>query len=191
MSSRSARFTQADVARCIRAAQQCGAHQVLILPDGTIEIKLGPEETAGSKWDDKPRPERRSWGERLEATRSAPNPENPLVVAYERLLRGEISWDELPPGKYPSGMRVYADGEWEAIVRSRPLGKLERAALASYFDADGKSDFYAGGPATNEKLDARGFIEASAPKKDGYAPFYRITEAGKTEWLRLTSGSDG
>jgi hypothetical protein len=43
----------------------------------------------------------------------------------------------LMPGEYPSGMRVYADGEWEAIVRSRPLGKLERTSLGAYFEADG------------------------------------------------------
>jgi hypothetical protein len=40
MTRKAARFTQADVTRCIRAAQQCGADHVLIRPDGTIEIKL-------------------------------------------------------------------------------------------------------------------------------------------------------
>jgi hypothetical protein len=38
MSRTPARITQADVARAIRAAQQCGAGQVRILADGTITI---------------------------------------------------------------------------------------------------------------------------------------------------------
>jgi hypothetical protein len=38
MSRRPARVTQADVARAIRAAQQCGAGEVRVLPDGTIAI---------------------------------------------------------------------------------------------------------------------------------------------------------
>jgi hypothetical protein len=37
-----ARITQADVARAIRAAQQCGAGQVRILADGTIQIDVQP-----------------------------------------------------------------------------------------------------------------------------------------------------
>jgi hypothetical protein len=40
-----ARFTQADVARAIRAAKQTGAGAVLILTDGTIRIEL----TEGAK----------------------------------------------------------------------------------------------------------------------------------------------
>lgn len=94
---------------------------------------------------------------------------DPLAAAYERLDRDEISLDQLPPGKYPNGMRVYADGEWEAIARSRPLGKLERANLAAYFKADGKPD-HIGGIATNEKLEARGFIEIASPPRDGRLP---------------------
>jgi hypothetical protein len=42
MSYRPARITQADVARAIRAAQQCGAGQVKVLPDGTITIDPQP-----------------------------------------------------------------------------------------------------------------------------------------------------
>jgi hypothetical protein len=38
MSRTPARITQADVARAIRAAQQCGAGSVRIMPDGTILI---------------------------------------------------------------------------------------------------------------------------------------------------------
>ncbi len=42
MSRTPARITQADVARAIRAAQQCGAGQVRILADGTITIDPQP-----------------------------------------------------------------------------------------------------------------------------------------------------
>jgi hypothetical protein len=35
--SRTARFTQADVARTIRAAKQAGAGTVELLPDGTVK----------------------------------------------------------------------------------------------------------------------------------------------------------
>jgi hypothetical protein len=40
MSRTCARFTQADVARSIRAAKQAGAGAVELLPDGTIKIIL-------------------------------------------------------------------------------------------------------------------------------------------------------
>jgi hypothetical protein len=40
MSRRPALITQADVARAIRAAKQCGAQAVEVCPDGTIRISL-------------------------------------------------------------------------------------------------------------------------------------------------------
>jgi hypothetical protein len=48
MSRTPARFTQADVARSIRAAKQAGAGSVRLLTDGTIRIDLQPE-PAGDK----------------------------------------------------------------------------------------------------------------------------------------------
>jgi hypothetical protein len=39
-----AKFTQADVARSIRAAKQAGAISVELLPDGTIHISLTAED---------------------------------------------------------------------------------------------------------------------------------------------------
>ena len=44
MSRTAARFTQADVARTIRAAKQAGAGAVELLPDGTIRIRLDRSE---------------------------------------------------------------------------------------------------------------------------------------------------
>ena len=46
MSRTPARVTQADVARAIRAAQQCGAGQVRIMRDGTITIEPQPGKRA-------------------------------------------------------------------------------------------------------------------------------------------------
>lgn len=45
MSRTPARFTQADVARSIRAAKQAGAVAVELRPDGTIRIALSGEKT--------------------------------------------------------------------------------------------------------------------------------------------------
>jgi hypothetical protein len=44
MSRIPARFTQADIARTIRAAKQTGAGAVELLPDGTIRICLDGSE---------------------------------------------------------------------------------------------------------------------------------------------------
>ena len=41
-----AKFTQADVARSIRAAKQAGAGAVRLMPDGTIRIDLQAETVA-------------------------------------------------------------------------------------------------------------------------------------------------
>lgn len=50
MSRTPARFTQADVARSIRAAKQAGAGRVELRPDGTIVIHTDDAE------DDRPAP---------------------------------------------------------------------------------------------------------------------------------------
>jgi len=38
-----ARITQADIARAVRAAKQAGADYVEVRPDGTILVKLSPD----------------------------------------------------------------------------------------------------------------------------------------------------
>jgi hypothetical protein len=43
MSRHPARITQADVARAVRAAKQAGADHVEVRPDGTILVKLSPD----------------------------------------------------------------------------------------------------------------------------------------------------
>lgn len=49
MSRTAARITQADVARALRAARQCGAGKVRILPDGTITIDPQPSKERESQ----------------------------------------------------------------------------------------------------------------------------------------------
>jgi hypothetical protein len=45
MSRRPATFTQADVARAIRAAKQEGAAEVEVRPDGGIVVRMVPSST--------------------------------------------------------------------------------------------------------------------------------------------------
>jgi len=52
MSRTPARFTQADVARAIRAAKQAGAADIIVAPDGSIIIKLSPSPPATKALDE-------------------------------------------------------------------------------------------------------------------------------------------
>jgi hypothetical protein len=52
MSRTPARFTQADVARTIRAAKQAGAGGVEVRPDGTIFVHLSPSHDGGKLTDE-------------------------------------------------------------------------------------------------------------------------------------------
>jgi len=49
MSRTPAKFTQADVARAIRAAKQAGASVVELRPNGVISVALGPVHTSDSE----------------------------------------------------------------------------------------------------------------------------------------------
>jgi hypothetical protein len=96
--------------------------------------------------------------------------------------------DQLPPGRYPNGMRVYAEGEWEAEVRASPLQKRERIALEAYVKAKGKLGYVKGGGLlTTERLAIRGYVEIVQHRPNGRVPYYGITRAGEAEWLRLSS----
>lgn len=52
MSRRPATFTQADIKRAIKAAQQSGAGAVEVLRDGRIRIDLSPQSTVGRVEDE-------------------------------------------------------------------------------------------------------------------------------------------
>lgn len=56
MGRRPSKFTQADVARAIRAAKREGAPAVEIKPDGTILVALSPTHT--EREETPPKPER-------------------------------------------------------------------------------------------------------------------------------------
>jgi hypothetical protein len=47
-----ARFTQADIARAIRAAKQAGAADIIVRPDGSITIKLFPSSPSAKNLDE-------------------------------------------------------------------------------------------------------------------------------------------
>lgn len=84
-------------------------------------------------------------------------------------------------------MRVYADGEWEALVRASQMGKRELAALEAYFKAKGTIGYVkGGGPGTTERLVARGYVEVIQRRDDERVPYYGITPAGEAEWRRIT-----
>jgi predicted DNA-binding transcriptional regulator AlpA len=107
--------------------------------------------------------------------------------AYERFLKREINFSDLPPGRYPDG-RVYAEGEWEELVRKSPLTKLERLALGGYVRAKGTLGYVKGaGPATNERLETRGFISIVKERGKDREPYRGVTPAGEAEWCRLDS----
>ncbi|MBP1092974.1 hypothetical protein [Bradyrhizobium diazoefficiens] len=153
-----------------------------ILPDGTICIDPYPAEDAAVP----AAAPRRRFGERL--AQRASESTDPLALALEQWKRGEITWEQLPPGRYPDGMRVYAKGEWEAEVLASPLQKRERTALEAYFKAKGTIGYVKGGGImTTERLAVRGYVEIIQTRPDGRVPYYGITPAGEAEWLRLAS----
>lgn len=111
---------------------------------------------------------------------------DPLAAAYERFMRGEIKFDQLPPGQY-GGMRIYADGEWEALVRKRPLGLNEKRGLSGFYaKLDEPSSVINGcGPKTIERLIARGYVASVDPDPDAYLPTCKITPEGEAAWLAI------
>lgn len=75
MSRRSATFTQADIARAIRAAKQAGAESVEVRPDGAIVVLLKsapmvPADDPFTRWERQYESEKASGrGERHQAAR--------------------------------------------------------------------------------------------------------------------------
>ena len=85
--------------------------------------------------------------------------------------------------------KFYKEGEWEALICSRPLGIREKRAPEGYFLGKGntKLDVNGAGPETIERLVARGFIEFVAERGEGRVPYYGITTAGEAAWQALNS----
>jgi predicted DNA-binding transcriptional regulator AlpA len=115
----------------------------------------------------------------------------------DRLLAGQKAIDEkwCPPEyeKYRGEdwfktAKFYKEGEWEALIRSRPLGIREKRALEGYFCGKGQSkvEVNGAGPGTIDRLVARGFIEVVAERGEGRMPYYGITPAGEIAWQALS-----
>jgi hypothetical protein len=197
MTKRAVRFTQADVARCIRAAQQCGADQVLILPDGTIKIKLGRDEETHledpteSKWADRPaEPPRRRIGDRIgggaDQSEARPRPDN----GPRRRTKGgwgfhvKIDDPKVIESYRAAGLEVYEDGEVEELIRGSAMGKRETAALGGFFRARGEPTSVKGaGLQITRRLVIRGYIESH-----GNDDKHRITPNGEAAWLAIANG---
>ena len=94
-----------------------------------------------------------------------------------------------PLDRMPPAVRKYAEGEWEELVRKSPLSKLERMALERFFHKPKGSLAYVkgAGPATIDRLKARGFIAVLKERDEGRFPYHEITPAGEAEWLRIKS----
>jgi predicted DNA-binding transcriptional regulator AlpA len=130
----------------------------------------------------------RRFGDRLGKVRQSAG--DPLMHSYELWEAGKITIDQLPSGIYPNGMRVYADGEWEAIVRSSAMQKREVAALGIYFQAKGTTGYFKGaGPGATERLAARGYVEVVEARGDDRLPYYGITSAGESAWIQIAQKS--
>lgn len=110
------------------------------------------------------------------------------AVSQHQRTKGTVIHVEDPSliEKYRAmGYRVYEDGEWEELIRKSPVTKLEHAALGAYVKAKGTlGDVKGAGPATNNRLVARGFIKVVQERGPGKVPYYGITPAGEAEWLR-------
>lgn len=213
MSRTPARITQADVTRATRAAMQCGADRVEIKPDGTIFIhltlmeraarveKIQPERTTACRWDDAfvddtPTYEPVPASQRAKARTGINRPEGERRTSkhegdpdvLERFMRGEIPWNDIPPGRYPGGLTVYAHGEWEEMVRAKPLGKLEIAGLQGHYRQKGTIGYVKGcGCNTTARLVARGYLEIVQERGKDRFPYYGITPAGEAAWLSIAS----
>lgn len=84
--------------------------------------------------------------------------------------------------------KFYKEGEWEALIRSRPLGVREKRALEGYFCGKGQTNLEVNGagPGTIDRLVARGFIEVVAERGDGRMPYYGVTPIGEAAWQALS-----
>lgn len=118
----------------------------------------------------------------------------------DRLLAGQKTIDEkwCPPEyeKYRGQdwfktAKFYKEGEWEVLIRSRPLGVREKRALEGYFCGKGQSklEVKGAGSGTIDRLVARGFIEVIAERGEGWAPYYGITPDGEAAWQALSDES--
>jgi hypothetical protein len=87
--------------------------------------------------------------------------------------------------------KFYKEGEWEALVRSRPLNRREKIGLEGYFRGKGQHKLQVKGASINtiDLLVIRGYIEIESERGEGKVPYYGITVSGEEAWREL-EGSD-
>jgi hypothetical protein len=92
-----------------------------------------------------------------------------------------------PTSPEPWKPREYADGEWEALVRERPLGLNEKRALSGFYAKRGEraSIIFGCGPKTIERLVARGFIKVVGHSNEAFIDTCKITPEGEAAWLAI------
>jgi len=169
-------FTQAQVKRAIAAAKTAGLRIVGIRPDGTVIVYDGN-------------------GPIEQALRFALGcaTEQPVDNEWNAVLGFDTAEPEQQPGisnQAPSGAEAWHEHaeKWKEWVRGRPLGTLERKALATLFEMKGQQPrrIKGAGPGTMKRLEARGFARPVGETKPDHFPMYEITEAGEAHWRSLS-----
>ena len=173
-------FTQAQVKRAIAAAKNAGLRIVGIHPSGTIIVYdgSGPIEHA------------------LRCALGGPT-EQPVDDKWTAVLGFGTAEPEQHPSISNQTPTTTIDWQeraekWKEWVRGRPLGTLERKALAGLLQMKGHEPRHikGAGPGTMERLGARGFARPIGDAKPDRFPMYEITEAGERHWQRLMQAAD-
>lgn len=178
--TRKGSFTQAQVKRAIAAAKTAGLRIVGIHPSGTVIVYdgSGPIEHA------------------LHSVLSGTT-EQPVDDEWTAVLGFDTAEPEQRPSISNQTPTTATDWQeraekWKEWVRGRPLGTLEKKALAGLLEMKGHEPrrIRGAGPGTMERLEARGFARPLGDAKPDRFPMYEITEAGEVHWQRLLHAAD-
>jgi hypothetical protein len=78
------------------------------------------------------------------------------------------------------------------MIRSKPMGKRETAAIEAYYgakDATVPAYVKGAGLGTTERLLARAYVEVWETRDDNRVSYHRITAAGAAEWQRIAGNA--
>lgn len=177
-------FTQAQIRRAIAAAKKAGLQVVGIRPDGTIIVcdgKLQTEEVLRAVFRDSVYVPGNAWDSVLELD-EVDTPKN-IQPAAHALVKTQI----------PTSGEAWEEHlkNWREWVRQRPLGVLEKNALAGLITIKGltPSRIKGAGPDTMERLEAREFVRQVEGAQSGRFPMYEITPDGEAEWRRISDAA--
>jgi hypothetical protein len=131
-----------------------------------------------------PAPQPRRFGDRINGKVSAASQSQQWCPPEFEKYRGE---------EWFASTKFYKEGEWEALVRSRPLGKKEKLGLEGYVRGKGQSKLRVkgAGPDTIERLLIRGYIEVESERGEGKVPYYGVTVAGEEAWREASGVATG